>query len=649
MLTEKIVGYIERLDATGVEGFVVDVANPNRSLTVAVWFDGTPLVRLRPQFASPAVAQLLGRTPEEMAPVVFRFRWPVQLFDHNEHTVQIFCQQNGALLTGGEKRLLFPAPGVLIPIPADEVRDAEPLPCSAEKPQVSVIVLNRNGETLLPTLFDSFLRFNSVPVEWIVIDHASTDRSREILARYQQRIPLRTIALDYNDSFSASCNRGAALAQCEHLLFLNNDIVWVHDALPIMIQRLQNDRSVGAVGLKLVKEEEGWVPEVQHLGVRFTRVGDRYWPYEVNPLTDPDQPVYSPAFMPAVTGAVLLCRRADFQAVGGFDEQYFYGYEDVDLCLRLEMQLGKKSLCCNDLIAIHRHGYTRLSGRERSVTDRLHHNADIFEKRWGVWLKQQMRVRRWTGDRIWFSRPLQAWILVKQAHERSPNEQQKKGLNELLQRWQKQIPHAQWRLVLSTQPWQTIHDADLLLVTSEEFDLREMEQLPADTLCLACDELGADLALWQQKPWWGYFHGTSRSNPQSLLEQIRVGLYLPFPPHERKPHNPSYAAALSLLTKLRQNGLWVLLLSAEEIFEAKLQIDVQIYCFEPTYSFPSLLRHNVIRILWALSPIKEKKNLSKSFDLIWQVARPNHVEVRALVKKIRQLWSKRVGDPFHSP
>ena len=42
-----------------------------------------------------------------------------------------------------------------------------------------------------------------------------------------------------------------------------------------------------------------------------------------------------------VTAVVCLCRRADYLAIGGFCEDYIYGYEGVDLCLELTLGLGR--------------------------------------------------------------------------------------------------------------------------------------------------------------------------------------------------------------------------------------------------------------------------------------------------------------------
>ena len=54
----------------------------------------------------------------------------------------------------------------------------------------------------------------------------------------------------------------------------------------------------------------------------------------------------------AVSGCVMLIRRAVLERVGGFDEDYFFSFEDVDLCLRAR-RAGFASVCVGDAVAVH--------------------------------------------------------------------------------------------------------------------------------------------------------------------------------------------------------------------------------------------------------------------------------------------------------
>src|SRR5690606_34923549 len=73
-------------------------------------------------------------------------------------------------------------------------------PVTVSKPEVSLVILNRNGGPCLEHLFASFEQHNSVPAEFIVIDHASTDSSLRVLQRWQSRLPVQIVALDHNAS-----------------------------------------------------------------------------------------------------------------------------------------------------------------------------------------------------------------------------------------------------------------------------------------------------------------------------------------------------------------------------------------------------------------------------------------------------------------
>ncbi len=393
------------------------------------------------------------------------------------------------------------------------------------------MVLNRNGSAVLNPLLQSWSRYNTVPCDWIVVDHGSTDGSLAVLADWQKALNIEVVALDHNDSFSASSNRAVAMAHTPYVLFLNNDIVWLQDALGPMLQTLQDDPTSGAVGLKLLKATPGpqGFTTVQHLGVRYCQSGDSYWPYEATP--DHHEAEFAPQAVPAVTAAAMLCRRADLNAVGGFDEHYFYGFEDVDLCLRLQHRLGKHIVCRNDLVALHRHGHTRLTGREGSQQfDRIANNARVLGQHSGLWAKQSWWHSLLSGDRLLCAEPLKIGLLATgRAAAVSPSTLR------LGQRLQTQLPHAQ---VLQVQPGANdangaddvkafdVRGIHVLLVDTPTYDIRTLLNARPDLMLVAL--VNSRPHTWVAQPWWlsfsAYLCNTARS-AQALQARSPVRIH----------------------------------------------------------------------------------------------------------------------------
>ena len=149
-------------------------------------------------------------------------------------------------------------------------------------------------------------------------------------------VPFTWIWGGANRGFSGANNLGAASAKGQYLLFLNSDVFpqqpgWLQPLVAV----LESDEGVGAVGPRLIFAEGG----IQHAGMRFERMEEYdVWtnrhPYlGLDPALDPHTAL---TVVPAVTGACLLLRRRDFDAVGGWDTGYLIGdFEDSDLCLKL--------------------------------------------------------------------------------------------------------------------------------------------------------------------------------------------------------------------------------------------------------------------------------------------------------------------------
>lgn len=488
--SNEVVGHVESVTPFVLTGWAVDIEQPQLAVDLALRIDGEVQLGFRPQSFWPAINEYLGPRGLEPGLVWFELSLPPWVADGQPHQVEVLVARTGLPLTAAatvvqhvERRLDARA---LLP------RSQRPSRAKAPStPQVSIIVLNRNGAALLEALLSSWQQHDRspFPVEWIVIDHASTDASLKVLRSWQRRLTLRIVALDSNDSFAASCNRGAGLARSPHLLFLNNDIRWCMDALPTMLASLEQ---ACAVGLKLLKfdPDSALQPTVQHLGVRFKLHGDAYWPYEAGAGDLAVENAYSAQVVPAVTAAVMLCRKQDFETVGGFDTHYFYGFEDVDLNLRLSQHTGRPVLCRNDLVAQHHHGHTRLTGRENPVTQRLAHNEGVIQRRWGAWLKRHAWQSIVHSDGHLCREPLVIAFAAGDLPARRgtpPTPVARRALR-LAERVAQAHPRARLLWLPPGPGPHDLRDVHVLVVADPVFDLAPLTQRRADLVVLAWTE-----------------------------------------------------------------------------------------------------------------------------------------------------------------
>lgn len=489
----EVVGYVEVVTPFRIAGWAMDLNVPEVAVDLALRIDDETGASFRPQFSRPAIMESLGTGDARVGPVWFEVTPPAALADGREHRVAVMSLGDGAVLPAvatqvrhDERRLPWPRAGK--PAVGTRHRHAEP--------HVSVIVLNRNGAGLLNPLFTSWQAQDRspFPVEWIVIDHGSSDDSLELLNQWSGRLDLRVIALDRNDSFSASCNLGASLAKAPHLLFMNNDIRWCMDALPQMLHTLRVDGAC-AVGLKLLKPNPALAcgHEVQHLGVRFKLREQAYWPYEAGIEHLGREAAHTAQRVPAATAAVLLVRRDDFLQAGGFDTGYFYGFEDVELCLRLERVTGRPVVCRNDLAALHHHGHTRLTGRERSILQRLDRNGCVLQQQLGAWLKRQWWISLTSGDRTLCNEPL---VVGLAGGSSSAVDSGKGCAARLAQAISYACPHARILLLPAAPQVHDLRDIHVLVALDPAVTLLAARHRRADLLVVAWAARAPDVQRW---------------------------------------------------------------------------------------------------------------------------------------------------------
>ena len=252
------------------------------------------------------------------------------------------------------------------PAPARAASDAAEFDCSV------IIPLFNRAELTEQCLVNLAEVTHGVRYEVVLVDNGSTDATTQVLAGLGGDV--QVIRNAENRGFAAACNQGAAAARGRHLVFLNNDTIPLQGWLEPLLAELDGDPRVSVVGSKLLFDDG----TVQHAGVIFSR--EIPIPYHVFYRSDAAAPaVNRRREIQCVTAACMAVRRSTFDALGGFDEGYVNGYEDVDFCLQVR-ERGEKVVYQPQSTLYHLESQT--PGRK------AHDNANgqrLLQRWGGVW------------------------------------------------------------------------------------------------------------------------------------------------------------------------------------------------------------------------------------------------------------------------
>ena len=203
------------------------------------------------------------------------------------------------------------------------------------------IIVNYNaGHFLTDSVQSAFL--NGID-QVIVVDNHSTDDSLTQLNRFTSP-PVTLIRNNKNLGFAAACNQGLQQSTAEYILFLNPDCQLSEGALDKMRDFLASDPRIGMVGGFLCypdgQEQPGGrrdfpTPKKAILQILkktqlFPQLGTDF---ELHTQPKPDQPV----LVEAISGACMLVKQEALQKVGLWDEGYFLHCEDLDWCMRFQL------------------------------------------------------------------------------------------------------------------------------------------------------------------------------------------------------------------------------------------------------------------------------------------------------------------------
>jgi GT2 family glycosyltransferase len=228
---------------------------------------------------------------------------------------------------------------------------------AAPAPRLSVVIPLYNCLALAQAMLASL--HATLPAglshEIILVDDGSTDGTREWLQTLGP--PCVVLLNERNLGYAKTNNRGAAVARGEFLVLLNDDLVLLPGWLSPLLRALQRGSRVGIVGNVQLDAKTG---AVDHAGIIVNLQGK---PEHARALPPAWSRWLAPLRRrPAVTGACLVLTRALWQQLGGFDEDFVNGGEDVDLCFRARA-LGRETFVA--LNSVVRHHVSSSPGRKQ--------------------------------------------------------------------------------------------------------------------------------------------------------------------------------------------------------------------------------------------------------------------------------------------
>lgn len=195
------------------------------------------------------------------------------------------------------------------------------------KKNITAIVVTWNSSRLIPELAKTIAGIESL-CNIIISDNASDDSTAELV---RNMLPgAEIIRNSMNGGFGYGNNRALERCDSEYVLLLNSDASITRSSLEKLVFTLE--KYPGAAGVQPLVRLWGWPLITLSAGSAMTEYGRGY---DFDFMHFQPYPEISTVEVPCITAALSLFRTDALRKAGGFDENIFMYYEDVDLCLRL--------------------------------------------------------------------------------------------------------------------------------------------------------------------------------------------------------------------------------------------------------------------------------------------------------------------------
>lgn len=243
----------------------------------------------------------------------------------------------------------------------------------------SIIIVTWNGLHHLKTFLPSVVNTNYKNFEIVLADNDSTDGSKEWV---KMNYPLvKVAAFDHNYGYTGGNNRAVPFSEKDILIFLNNDVNVDPDWLKGISDTFESDERIAAVQPKLLSyKEPEFFEYAGAAGGYLDRLGYPFCRGRVLDSFEKDEGQYDTQVDIAWgSGAALAIKKDIFEELNGFDEDFQFHMEEIDLCWRT-LNAGYRIVYTPESKVYHLGGGSLPMGSSRKIYYNFRNNLYMLVK-----------------------------------------------------------------------------------------------------------------------------------------------------------------------------------------------------------------------------------------------------------------------------
>ena len=207
---------------------------------------------------------------------------------------------------------------------------------AGQLPEVSVVILNWNGKAFLEKFLPSVLASTYRNLRIVLADNHSSDESVKYVKQFFPSIEI--IENSSNDGFAKGYNSALQKINTDYYVLLNSDVEVSPGWIEPVIELMETDEAIAACQPKILSYSHknyfeyagaggGWIDS---LGYPFAR--GRVFDY-----CEEDKGQYQDASACFwASGAAMFVKADLYHRFGGFDEDHWAHWEEIDLCWRMK-------------------------------------------------------------------------------------------------------------------------------------------------------------------------------------------------------------------------------------------------------------------------------------------------------------------------